>query len=63
MVRQIRDKEIIWKGKIASLKRLKEDVKEVKEGFECGIYLDGQNDIKEGDLLQAYEITYLEQEL
>ena len=63
LVRQIRDKEIIWKGKIASLKRLKEDVKEVKEGFECGIYLDGQNDIKEGDLLQAYEITYLEQEL
>ena len=63
LVRQIRGKEIIWKGKIASLKRLKEDVKEVKEGFECGILLEGQSDIKEGDLLQAYEITYLEQEI
>ncbi|HLB53444.1 MAG TPA: translation initiation factor IF-2, partial [Chlamydiales bacterium] len=63
LIRQIRNKEVIWKGKIASLKRLKEDVKEVKEGFECGVVLDGQNDVKEGDLLQAYEIRYLEQEL
>ncbi|HSX25934.1 MAG TPA: translation initiation factor IF-2 [Chlamydiales bacterium] len=62
-VRQIRDKEIIWKGKIASLKRMKEDVKEVQKGFECGILLEGQTDIKEGDILQAYEITYLEQDL
>lgn len=62
-IRQIRKKEVIWKGKIASLKRIKEDVKEVKEGFECGIVLDGQNDILEGDILQAYEITYLEQDL
>ena len=63
LIRQIRDKEVIWKGKIASLKRLKEDVKEGKEGFECGILLEGQSDVKEGDLLQAYEITYLEQDL
>ncbi len=63
LIRQIRNKEIIWKGKVASLKRLKEDVKEVKEGFECGILLEGQSDIKEGDILQAYEITYLEQDL
>jgi translation initiation factor IF-2 len=64
LVRQIRNKEIIWKGKIASLKRGKEDIKEVKEGFECGILLEGQrNDVKESDLLEAYEITYLEQEL
>ncbi|HAB99684.1 MAG TPA: translation initiation factor IF-2 [Parachlamydiales bacterium] len=63
LIRQIRGKEIIWKGKVASLKRLKEDVKEVKEGFECGILLEGQSDIKEGDVLQAYEITYLEQDL
>jgi translation initiation factor IF-2 len=62
-VRQIRGKDVIWKGKIASLKRLKEDVKEVSKGFECGILLDGQMDIKEGDILQAYEITYLEQDL
>lgn len=63
LVRQLRGKEIIWKGKIASLKRGKDDVKEVKEGFECGILLEGQTDIKEGDIFQVYEITYLEQDL
>lgn len=63
LVRQLRDNKEIWKGKIASLKRLKEDIKEVQKGFECGILLEGQSDIKEGDILQAYEITYLEQEL
>jgi len=62
-IRQIRDGNVIWKGKIASLKRQKEDVKEVSKGLECGILLDGRSDIKEGDILQAYEITYLEQEL
>lgn len=62
-IRQLRNKEVIWKGKIASLKRLKEDVKEVQKGFECGIVLEGQSDVKEGDILQAYDITYLEQEL
>ncbi len=62
-IRQLRNKEMIWKGKIASLKRVKEDVKEVAKGFECGILLEGQNDFKEGDILQAYEITYHEQEL
>ena len=39
------------------------EVKEVLKGFECGILLEGQQDIKEGDILQAYEITYLEQDL
>lgn len=63
LMRQIRGKEVIWKGKIASLKRMKEDIKEVQKGFECGILLEGQSDIKEGDILQAYEITYLEQDL
>ncbi|MDE3046439.1 MAG: translation initiation factor IF-2 [Verrucomicrobiota bacterium] len=63
LVRQVRNKEVIWKGKINSLKRVKEDVKEVKEGFECGILLEGQSDIKEGDVLQAYELTYLDQDL
>jgi translation initiation factor IF-2 len=63
LIRQIRDKNVIWKGKIASLKRVKEDVKEVQKGFECGVVLEGQNDLKEGDILQAYDITYLEQDL
>ena len=62
-VRQLRNGEIIWKGKIGSLKRVKEDVKEVSKGLECGILLDGQTDVKEGDIFQAYEITYLDQEI
>jgi translation initiation factor IF-2 len=63
LARLIRDGEMVWKGKIASLKRVKEDVKEVQKGFECGILLDHHSDIKEGDIIQAYEITYLEQDL
>ena len=62
-VRVIRDKEVIWKGPIASLKKIKEDVREVSKGHECGILLQGFNDFKEGDLLQAYEVTYLTPEL
>lgn len=62
-VRLIRDKEVIWKGQIASLKRVKEDVREVSKGQECGILLQGFNDFKEGDILQAFEITYLTPEL
>jgi translation initiation factor IF-2 len=62
-IRQIRGKQQIWKGKIGSLKKVKEDVKEVAKGHECGILLDGQTDIQENDILQAYDITYLEQEL
>lgn len=58
-----RNGEIIWKGSIASLKRVKEDVREVSKGVECGILLQGFDDFQEGDEIQAYEITYLEQEL
>ncbi|MDR3624003.1 MAG: translation initiation factor IF-2 [Chlamydiales bacterium] len=62
-VRLIRNNEVIWKGHIASLKRVKEDVKEIKKGFECGILLEGQNDVQPGDIIQCYEIYYLTQEL
>ncbi len=61
--RLVRNKEVIWKGPIASLKRMKEDVKEVLKGYECGILLQGFTDFKEGDVIQSYEITYLQQEL
>lgn len=61
--RLIRDGKVIWKGTIASLKRGKEDVREVSKGLECGILLSGYSDFKEGDRIQTYEITYLEQEL
>ncbi|MBS0627625.1 MAG: translation initiation factor IF-2, partial [Verrucomicrobia bacterium] len=59
----LRNKEVIWKGPIASLKRVKEDVREISKGHECGIILQGFNDYKENDIIQAYEITYLQQEL
>lgn len=62
-VRLVRDNQVVWKGGIASLKRIKEDVKEVKKGFECGILLEGNNEVKAGDLIQAYEIVYRVQEL
>lgn len=62
-VRVLREKEEIWKGKVASLKRVKEDVKEVQKGMECGILLEGFQDYKEGDSIQAFEITYREQKL
>ncbi len=62
-VRLVRNKEVIWKGSIASLKRVKEDVKEVKKGLECGILLAGFNDSMPGDIIQCYEIYYLTQEL
>lgn len=58
-----RDGEILWKGEIASLKRGKEDVREVSKGLECGILLKGFDAYQEGDEIEAYEITYLEQEL
>jgi translation initiation factor IF-2 len=62
-VRLQRDGKVIWKGPIHSLKKVKEDVREMAKGHECGIVLQNNNDIKVGDLLQAFEITYLEQEL
>ena len=63
LIRQLRANKVIWKGKMASLKRVKDDVKEVQKGFECGIVLEGQSDVREGDVFQAYEVTYLEQDL
>ncbi|MCI0381990.1 MAG: translation initiation factor IF-2 [Chlamydiae bacterium] len=62
-IRLIRDDKEIWTGTIASLKRVKEDVKEVTKGHECGILLHNFSDIREGDILQTFEITYLEPEL
>lgn len=62
-IRLIREGKMIWKGNIATLKRVKEDVREVSKGIECGILLQNYNEIQEGDLLQAFEITYLEQSL
>ena len=54
-VRVIRDSAIIYEGVIGSVQREKDTVKEVKEGFECGITVDGYNDLKVGDILETYE--------
>jgi translation initiation factor IF-2 len=59
-VRIIRDGTVIHETTIAQLKRFKDDVREVAEGFECGILLDGFNDVKEGDVLEVYETREIE---
>ena len=56
-VRVIRDGIVIFDGKIASIQREKDSVKEVKKGFECGITLENYSDIKEGDILENYEMV------
>nr|NGX56273.1 Translation initiation factor IF-2 [Candidatus Anoxychlamydiales bacterium] len=62
-IRVIRDGELLLKTKVNSLKRVKEDVKEVKTQTECGILLDNFTDIQIGDIYEAYDINYLEQDL
>ncbi len=54
-VRFLRDGTIIWKGAVASLRRFKDDVREVREGFECGIGLENYTDLKEGDIIETFE--------
>jgi translation initiation factor IF-2 len=61
--RLLRDGAMIWEGKMAALKRFKDDVKEVAEGFECGISLDGFQDLKEQDIVESYEIEAIKQKL
>jgi translation initiation factor IF-2 len=59
-VRVIRDSAVIYTTTIAQLKRFKDDIREVAEGFECGILLDGFNDVKEGDVLEIFEAREVE---
>ena len=62
-VRVIRDGVVVFTGGIASLKRFKEDVKEVQAGYECGIKIENFNDVKVGDIIEAFEIRKVEQKL
>jgi translation initiation factor IF-2 len=62
-VKLIRDKAVVYEGKIASLKRFKDDVRDVNEGFECGIGLVKHNDIKAGDLIEIYQIEKIARRL
>ncbi len=55
-VRLVRDGVVIYEGELGSLKRFKDDVKEVKSGFECGLTIENYNDIKENDVIEAYQM-------
>jgi translation initiation factor IF-2 len=55
LIRLLRDQVVVHEGKLASLKRFKDDVREVAAGYECGLALEGFQDIKQGDVIEAYE--------
>jgi translation initiation factor IF-2 len=55
-VRFLREGVVIWNGQIASLRRFKDDVREVASGFECGIGLENYQDLKQGDLIETYDL-------
>ncbi|MEX2103406.1 MAG: EF-Tu/IF-2/RF-3 family GTPase, partial [Gaiellaceae bacterium] len=59
-IRVVREGAVVYDTGIASLRRFKDDVREVQEGFECGIVLENFNDVKEGDVLEAYETREIE---
>lgn len=63
LAKLVRNKEVIWQGDIASLKRVQEDVREVAKGLECGILLNHYNLVQAGDNIQSFEISYIKQEL
>jgi translation initiation factor IF-2 len=59
-VRVVREGTVVYETTVASLKRFKDDVREVQTGFECGILLENFNDLKEGDILEFYETREIE---
>ena len=61
--RLVRDGVLVWQGQIGSLRRFKEDAKEVANGFECGIGLQGYNDVKEGDVIECFQEEQVEASL
>lgn len=63
MIRLLRENKIVYEGKIASLKRFKDDAKEVASGYECGIGIENYNDIKVGDMMEAYVKKEIAREL
>ena len=61
-VRLLRDNVVVYTGRVGSLRRFKEDVAEVRAGFECGIGIENYNDIKEGDVLEIFVTEKVAQE-
>jgi translation initiation factor IF-2 len=62
-IRLLRDHVVVWEGGISSLKHFKDDASEVRQGFECGIGLANFQDIKEGDVIEAYRLVEVAPEL
>src|SRR5690348_14058721 len=62
-IRLLRENKQVYSGKLASLKRFKDDVREVAQGFECGIGIENYSDLKAGDIIEAYEIEETRQSL
>jgi translation initiation factor IF-2 len=60
LVRVIRDGIVVYEGKLASLKRFKDDAKEVKQGYECGLSIENFNDLKNGDIIEASQMKEVE---
>ena len=58
-VRLVRDSVVIFTGRLASMRRFKDDVNEVEKGYECGLSIDGYNDLKEGDVIESFEIEQI----
>jgi translation initiation factor IF-2 len=61
--RVVRDNIVVFTGKVGSLRHLKDDVKEVPEGMECGISVEGYTDLKEKDVLECFEVEEVKQKL
>ncbi len=54
---------VVWTGKLSGLRRFKDDAREVQEGFECGISLESYKDIKQGDIIESFEIEEIKTKL
>jgi translation initiation factor IF-2 len=63
LVNLVRNGDVVFEGKLSSLKRFKDDVREVMEGFECGMTISGFEDLKEGDIIEAYDIEKIARKL
>ena len=62
-MRLVRDGTVVHEGRIGSLRRFNDDVREVAQGFECGIVLENFQDVKDGDVMEVYETRQVEREL
>ena len=62
-VRLVRDSRVVWEGKVGSLRRFKDDVREVASGYECGIALENYGDVKPGDIIEAFELEAVSRKL